>query len=126
MGADPARARGRGAGGGGPDQPGDRRPPGDRRADGQDARLQCLVEAGREQPARGGRAARRERGRKSMLTTKRNDFIILPSFATGDSMKRSDAHDWKTTSEVAAMLRVTPQTVINLINRGRFPGAYKI
>ena len=61
-----------------------------------------------------------------MLTTKRNDFIILPSFATGDSMKRSDAHDWKTTSEVAAMLRVTPQTVINLINRGRFPGAYKI
>lgn len=41
-------------------------------------------------------------------------------------MRRSDVRDWKTTSEVAAMLKVTPQTVINLINRGRFPGAYKI
>ena len=61
-----------------------------------------------------------------MLTTKRNGFIILPSLAIGDSMKRPDAHDWKTTSEVAALLKVTPQTVINLINRGRFPGAYKI
>jgi len=65
-------------------------------------------------------------GEKNVLTAEQIGFIILPSLATGDSMKRPDAHDWKTTNEVAALLKVTPQTVINLINRGRFPGAYKI
>ena len=41
-------------------------------------------------------------------------------------MKRLDARDWKTTREVADMLNVTRQTVVSLIDRGRFPGAYKI